>query len=131
MCIRDRLLTTSTVYQKPLTFGLKKNMMTILNQRPDNIDGKNIRFIILDSGYKEGIDLFDVKYVHIFEPANTIADLKQVIGRATRTCGQRGLDFIEDISSLLEAITDIKLSVSIEVFVSKSKIYLKLEFILS
>ena len=56
-----------------------------------------MRFIILDSGFKEGIDLFDVKYVHIFEPANTIADLKQVIGRATRTCGQRGLEFIENI----------------------------------
>ena len=52
-----------------------------------------MRFIILDSGFKEGIDLFDVKYVHIFEPSLTVADLKQTIGRATRTCGQKGLNF--------------------------------------
>ena len=63
------------------------------NKRPDNIQGENMRFIILDSGFKEGIDLFDVKYVHIFEPSMTVADLKQTIGRATRTCGQKGLNF--------------------------------------
>jgi hypothetical protein len=47
----------------------------------------------MDSGYKEGIDLFDIKYVHIFEPQLTMADQKQVIGRGTRTCGQQGLKF--------------------------------------
>jgi hypothetical protein len=47
----------------------------------------------MDSGFKEGIDLFDIKYVHIFEPSTVAADQKQVIGRGTRTCGQKGLDF--------------------------------------
>mgnify|MGYP001970588682 CR=1 FL=1 len=91
------LLCSNSIYDKIFTEQVKKELLSIYNERPSNINGENIRFIILDSGYKEGIDLFDVKYVHIFEPANTIADLKQVIGRATRTCGQRGLDFIEDI----------------------------------
>lgn len=91
------LLCSNSIYDKPFTEGIKKDLLSIYNERPSNINGKNIRFIILDSGFKEGIDLFDVKYVHIFEPANTIADLKQVIGRATRTCGQRGLEFIENI----------------------------------
>jgi hypothetical protein len=67
------------------------------NERPANIHGKNVRLIILDSGFKEGIDLFDVKYVHIFEPSITIADLKQTVGRATRTCGQKGLEFQKNI----------------------------------
>ena len=62
---------------------IKKELLKLFNTRPDNIYGKNIRFIIFDSGFKEGIDLFDVKYVHIFEPSMTIADLKQTIGRAT------------------------------------------------
>ena len=53
-----------------------------------------MRFIILDSGFKEGIDLFDVKYVHIFEEQKTSADLTQAVGRATRSCGQKGLEFI-------------------------------------
>jgi superfamily II DNA or RNA helicase len=91
------LLTTSTVYKKPLTVALKKNMMAKLNQRPDNIDGKNIRFIILDSGFKEGIDVFDVKYMHILEPLTTKAENTQVIGRGTRFCGQSGLPFKPDI----------------------------------
>lgn len=68
-------------------------MMAKLNQRPDNIDGKNIRFIILDSGFKEGIDVFDVKYMHILEPLTTKAENTQVIGRGTRFCGQSGLPF--------------------------------------
>ena len=76
---------------------LKKEILGQYNKRPDNINGKNIRFIILDSGFKEGIDLFDVKYVHIFEPSMTIADLKQTVGRATRTCGQKGLEFQPNI----------------------------------
>lgn len=87
------LLTTSTVYQKPLTVGLKKNMMAKMNERPVNINGANMRFIILDSGFKEGIDVFDVKYMHILEPLTTKAENTQVIGRGTRYCGQSGLPF--------------------------------------
>ena len=37
--------------------------------------------------------MFDIKYIHIFEPQVTSADQKQVIGRGTRTCGQKGLEF--------------------------------------
>lgn len=91
------LLTTSTVYKKPLTTKLKKNMMTRMNERPSNINGKNMRIIILDSGYKEGLDVFDVKYMHILEPLVTKAEYTQVIGRGTRYCGQSGLPFIPNV----------------------------------
>ena len=91
------LLTTSTVYQKPLTVGLKKKMMTLMNDRPANIYGENMRIIILDSGYKEGLDVFDVKYMHILEPLITKAEYTQVIGRGTRYCGQSGLPFIPNV----------------------------------
>ena len=50
-------------------------------------------FIILDSGFKEGIDVFDVKYMHILEPLITKSERTQVIGRGTRYCGQVGLPF--------------------------------------
>jgi len=88
------LLTTSTVYKKPLSVGLKKKMMLKMNERPQNINGENIRFLILDPGFKEGIDVFDVKYMHMLEPLITKADQTQVIGRGTRFCGQSGLPFI-------------------------------------
>lgn len=87
------LLTSSTVYQKPLTVSLKKNMMSKMNERPANVNGANMRFIILDSGFKEGIDVFDIKYMHILEPLTTKAENTQVIGRGTRYCGQSGLPF--------------------------------------
>lgn len=68
-------------------------MLAEYNSRPENVYGQSMRFIVFDSGFKEGIDLFDVKYVHIYEPSMTLADLKQTVGRATRTCGQKGLRF--------------------------------------
>lgn len=91
------LLSSVQIYDKPFPVKLKKHIIELYNKRPDNINGKLIRFIILDSGYKEGIDLFDVKYVHIFEPLITESDEKQVIGRGTRFCGQKGLEFIPNI----------------------------------
>ena len=91
------LLSSNTIFNTNVGEILKKNLLKLFNERPGNIHGQKLRFIIFDSGFKEGIDLFDVKYVHIFEPSITIADLKQTVGRATRTCGQKGLDFIPGI----------------------------------
>ena len=91
------LLSSNSVFGTNFNEKIKKELLKLFNERPDNINGEKLRFIIFDSGFKEGIDLFDVKYVHIFEPSMTIADLKQTIGRATRTCGQKGLDFIPNI----------------------------------
>ena len=87
------LLSSVNVYDQPINVSTKKQMLAKFNERPSNIHGEEVRFIIMDSGFKEGIDLFDIKYVHIFEPAVNSADQKQVIGRGTRTCGQKGLDF--------------------------------------
>jgi len=87
------ILSSSTLFESSLNQKLKKRILQTYNKRPENIHGEEMRFIILDSGFKEGIDLFDVKYVHIFELSMTIADLKQTVGRATRTCGQKGLNF--------------------------------------
>ena len=91
------LLCSNSIYNSNFNEKLKKELLKLFNSRPDNIYGKKLRFIIFDSGFKEGIDLFDVKYVHIFEPSMTIADLKQTVGRATRTCGQKGLDFQDGV----------------------------------
>ena len=87
------LLSSVAVYDQPITVAMKKSILQKFNSRPDNIYGELARIIVMDSGYKEGIDLFDIKYVHIFEPQTTMADQKQVIGRGTRTCGQKGLQF--------------------------------------
>ena len=90
------VLCSTPVYEKPITVKLKNSILQTYNSRPDNVHGKNIRFLILDQGYKEGIDVFDIKYIHLFEPAITPSDEKQAIGRGTRMCGQRGLVFNND-----------------------------------
>jgi hypothetical protein len=87
------LLSSVSVYDKPISVKTKKEILAKFNQRPENIHGELARIIVMDSGFKEGIDLFDIKYIHIFEPSVNAADQKQVIGRGTRTCGQKGLDF--------------------------------------
>jgi hypothetical protein len=87
------LLSSSVVYGKPFSTKLKKEILSTFNERPDNIYGKNIRFIIIDSGYKEGIDLFDVKYFHILEPLINKSEETQILGRGIRFCGQSGLPF--------------------------------------
>jgi hypothetical protein len=87
------LLSSVAVYDQPISVAMKKTILKKFNQRPENVYGELARIIVMDSGYKEGIDLFDIKYVHIYEPQITMADQKQVIGRGTRTCGQKGLDF--------------------------------------
>ena len=87
------LLSSVPVYDKPISVRMKKEILANFNSRPQNIYGDIARIIVMDSGFKEGIDLFDIKYIHIFEPSMNIADQKQVIGRGTRTCGQKGLEF--------------------------------------
>ena len=87
------ILISKNIYDRPMNIKFRKNILELFNSRPDNINGDLIRFIILDQGFKEGIDLFDVKYVHLFEPLLFNADEKQAIGRSTRFCGQKGLTF--------------------------------------
>jgi len=60
---------------------------------PENVHGRLVRFIILDSTFKEGIDLMDVKYVHVLEPPLNQSSYKQAVARAARRCGSRGLPY--------------------------------------
>lgn len=90
------ILAGTQVYTKPITVKFKTALLAAYNDRTRNVHGEYIRFIVLDNAYKEGIDLFDVKYVHLFEPLLTYADETQAIGRATRMCGQKGLPFVPD-----------------------------------
>lgn len=87
------VLCSTVIYGKPLGARFRKKILDVFNSRPMNVQGELIRFIILDQGFKEGIDLYDIKYIHLFEPLITTADEKQAVGRGTRLCGQKGLTF--------------------------------------
>lgn len=86
------LLVSTTLYSKPISVRFRKELMALYNSE-GNAHGKYIRFLLLDNGFKEGLDVFDVKYLHMFEPLVSLTDEKQVIGRATRMCGQQNLEF--------------------------------------
>lgn len=88
------LLSSTSVFSKSFTKTMVQTVLQAYNERPGNVHGETMRFVVLDSGFKEGVDLFDVKYVHIFERQRTEADMIQAVGRATRSCGQKGLKFV-------------------------------------
>lgn len=58
---------------------------------PENAFGKNCRIVIADSRYTQGISLFDVRVVHLFDMVSSINMQRQAIARAIRNCGHRQL----------------------------------------
>lgn len=92
------ILTKGSLFTKnPMSVKLQSQILSAYNSRPYNVHGQNVQIIIVDRDFKEGIDLHDVRYVHIFEPQEHESQTKQVIGRSTRMCGQVGLKFIPNI----------------------------------
>ena len=63
----------------------QKYIQEIFNSS-DNIEGKNIKFILGSKVMNEAITLKNVKEVHILEPFWNISKIEQVIGRAVRIC---------------------------------------------
>lgn len=86
------VMISKRFYDRNVSVRIKKQVIAKFNDRDGNVNGDFLRVILLDQGYKEGIDLFDVKYVHLFDPILD-ADQKQAVGRSTRYCGQMGLTF--------------------------------------
>jgi hypothetical protein len=62
-----------------------------MNNHEKNSNGQLCRFILLDQGFSTGIDLYDIKHIHVLEEQPTKATTTQVHGRATRYCGSVGL----------------------------------------
>ena len=86
-------LTSGNIYDKTFNKKITKEINELYNERPDNINGQKCRFILIDYNYKEGIDLYDVKYFHILDAYLFETEMQQLIGRGTRNCGQKGLPF--------------------------------------
>jgi len=86
-------LTSGDIYDKSFNKKITKQINNLYNERPHNINGEKCRFILIDYNYKEGIDLYDVKYFHILDSYLFETEMQQLIGRGTRNCGQSGLPF--------------------------------------
>jgi hypothetical protein len=82
----------------------QKKQLEIFNS-DDNAYGEKIRIMLLESKFKEGIDLYDVKYCHVFEETMNKTDMTQVVGRGTRFCGQKNLNFVTGVGWELQVHT--------------------------
>jgi len=97
-------LTTGSFYDGNINKRLISSIQGKFNQRPNNIQGQNIRFLIFDKNFKEGIDLYDVKYLHVLDPYLFDTEKVQLYGRGIRTCGQKGLRFVPNKGWQLKVI---------------------------
>ena len=89
------LLTPARILKTEYISSFKSDMLKKYNA-PENVNGRYMRFIILDKAYKEGIDLKNVRYVHLFEPLPTYAQEKQAVARAIRFCSHKNMYFVPD-----------------------------------
>ena len=58
---------------------------------PDNMYGSEIKVIIGSKVISEGINFFNVRQIHIFEPWYNMSRIQQTIGRAVRNCSHKNL----------------------------------------
>lgn len=56
-----------------------------------NAYGKMCRIVVADSKYAQGISLFNVRVVHMFDMTPSLPMQRQAIARAVRSCGHRSL----------------------------------------
>jgi hypothetical protein len=59
----------------------------------DNVNGDKIKVIIISEAGSEGIDLKNIRQIHIMEPWYNMNRLEQIIGRGVRTCSHKFLPF--------------------------------------
>ena len=60
---------------------------------PGNADGSLVKVVIISEAGSEGIDLTNIRQVHIMDPWYNLNRLEQIVGRAVRWCSHRALPF--------------------------------------
>lgn len=73
-----------------LSFEKQENVIKAVRSEA-NKNGKNIKVILASSSGGEGIDLKNIRQVHILEPHFNFSLMEQVIGRAVRTDSHKSL----------------------------------------
>ena len=61
----------------------------------NNVYGEEIKVILISKTGAEGIDLNNIRQVHIMEPWYNMNRIEQIIGRAVRNCSHKSLPFKE------------------------------------
>ena len=61
----------------------------------NNVNGENIKVILISSAGSEGLDFKYIRQIHILEPWYNINRIEQILGRGVRTCSHKDLPLIE------------------------------------
>ena len=83
-----------TEYHGEIDISVRKNNLLAFNSK-ENIDGKKIRLILISPAGSEGINLKNVRQVHVMEPYWNEVRIQQLIGRAIRMCSHADLPMEE------------------------------------
>lgn len=57
----------------------------------NNVDGENVKVILLSAAGSEGLDFKYIRQIHVLEPWYNINRVEQIIGRAVRTCSHKDM----------------------------------------
>ena len=63
--------------------------------KSSNVNGDEIKIILISQAGSEGIDLKYIRQVHILEPWYNLSRIEQIIGRAVRNCSHKDLPLEE------------------------------------
>lgn len=83
-----------TEFHGEIDRDIRKKNLTAFNAK-NNIDGKMIRLILISPAGSEGINLRNVRQVHVMEPYWNEVRIQQLIGRALRMCSHADLPMNE------------------------------------
>lgn len=86
-------------------------MLRIYNSEA-NKNGDIVHMLLASQGFNEGLDLKDVRHIHIFEPLVTMASDLQTIGRARRFCSHAHLNQSDWTVQIHRYLTDFPSSSS-------------------
>ena len=59
----------------------------------DNVEGKNVKVVLISKAAAEGIDFKNIRQVHILDPWYNMNRIEQIIGRGVRNLSHCGLPF--------------------------------------
>jgi len=72
-------------------YNSEDNLFDVEEGDPYTGAGRNIRVLLGTEVISEGVDLFNIRQVHILEPHWNMVRVKQTIGRARRICSHKNL----------------------------------------
>lgn len=100
---KHRISPKKSITGKQLTYSMITGATTTISSQnsneiknavnDENVNGDIIKVVLISRAGSEGIDLKNIRSVHIMEPWYNMNRIEQIIGRAVRNCSHRLLEY--------------------------------------